>query len=81
MTDVTAHESGCAGRPLNPANRRRRLRLHYIGALGGPEKLTPALSETIQTAVELTCLAAEHRAKIAKAGSSSFDDILATVRL
>jgi hypothetical protein len=84
MTDtnqLTAHEQGRAGRPLSPANRRARLRMSYINAVG-PENLTPALTEAILSAVELTCLAADVRRKIAKAGGSgTAEDLLALVRL
>jgi hypothetical protein len=81
MTDhITAHETGRAGRPLSPATRRSRLRMHYIKAIG-VENLTPALREQIQAAVELTAMAAEHRVKLAKGGSPTSDDLLAAVRL
>ena len=76
---VTAHEAGSAGRPLSPANRRRKLKLHYINMVG-EQNLTPAISEQIQTATELTCLAAEARAQLRKKGAS-VEDINAIVKL
>jgi hypothetical protein len=82
MTDIqiTAHELGRAGRPMSPATRRSKLRMEYINAIG-VENLTPSISEAILSAVELTSMAAEQRAKIAKAGAASPDDLLAVVRL
>jgi hypothetical protein len=83
MTDihtVTSHETGRAGRPLSPANRRARLRMQYIHAIG-VENLTPALTEAILAATELTCLAADIRRKVAKAGGGTAEDLLALVRL
>jgi hypothetical protein len=79
-TSITSHEKGRAGRPLSPANRRARLRKSYIDAIG-VQNLTPALSEAILAAVELTCLAAEVRTKIAKAGTGTAEDLMALVRI
>jgi hypothetical protein len=82
MTDihVTANETGRAGRPLSPAKRRSRLRMHYINAVG-VENLNPVVSEQILAAVELTCMAAEQRAKINKSGVASADELLSVVRI
>jgi hypothetical protein len=82
MTDthIIAHEQGRAGRPLSPATRRSRLRMHYIRQIG-IENLTPILSEHVLAAVELTCMAAEQRARITKSKSPTSDDLLAIVRL
>jgi hypothetical protein len=82
MTDttITAHETGKAGRPLSPANRRARLRLEYINAIG-PSNLTPAISEAISSAAELTVMAAEVRSKVAKAGGGSTKDLLALIEI
>jgi hypothetical protein len=83
MTDVhiTSHELGKPGRSLSPAKRRARLRAQYIADIGGPENLTPALSEAILAATELTVMAAELRKKIVKAGAGTADQMLALVRL
>jgi hypothetical protein len=80
MTDITAHETGKAGRPLSPAKRRSRLRMAYI-QLVGVENLNPILSEQILAAVELVSLAAEQRARITKSGATSAENLLAIVRL
>jgi hypothetical protein len=82
MTDthISAHETGRAGRPLSPAKRRSRLRMFYINQIG-IENIDPVLSEQVLAAVELTCMAAEQRAKITKHGAASADDLLAVVRL
>jgi hypothetical protein len=78
---VTAHEQGRAGRPLSPAQRRSRLKMSYINAIG-PENLTPEISEAILTVVELTVLAAEVRRKVAKAGGQpTSKDLLSMVRI
>jgi hypothetical protein len=78
-TSVTSHEKGKAGRPLSAANRRARLRKSYIEAVG-VENLTPALSEAILSAVDLTIMAADLRTQIAKSGGTS-EDLMALVRL
>jgi hypothetical protein len=82
MNDIstTAHDQGRAGRPLSPATRRSRLRKEYIRAIG-VENLSASTTEAILAAVELTSMAAEQRAKIAKSGAASADDLLAIVRL
>jgi hypothetical protein len=83
MTDtslVTAHEQGRAGRPLSANQRRARLRMSYINAIG-VENLTPEITEAILTAVELTVMAAEVRRKVAKAGAPTPDDLLSLVRI
>jgi hypothetical protein len=54
--------------------------MSYINAVG-VENLTPAISEAILSAVELTCLAAEVRSKVAKAGAGTSEDLLALVRI
>ena len=79
-TSTTAHDQGRAGRPPSPATRRSRLRMSYINAIG-VENLTPAITEGILAAVELTCLAAEQRTKVTKSGAVTADDLLAVVRL
>jgi hypothetical protein len=82
MTDIhtTAHEKGKAGRPPSSATRRAKLRKEYIDAVG-VANLTPALSEAILAAVELTVMAAEVRAKISKAGTGTAEDLMALVRI
>ena len=82
MADIqtTANEQGRAGRPLSPAKRRSRLRMHYIRAIG-VENLTPPITEMILAAIELTCMAAEQRAKITKRGAATAEELLAVVRL
>ena len=83
MTDtiqITAHEQGRAGRPLSPAARRSRLRMHYINSIG-LENITAPIAEDILAAVELQVMAAEQRAKITKSGAASAEDLLAVVRL
>ncbi len=82
MTDthISAHETGRAGRPLSPAKRRSRLRMHYIAQIG-VDNLDPVISEHVLAAVELICMAAEQRAKITKSGAATADDLLAVVRL
>jgi hypothetical protein len=82
MTDttITSHEKGRAGRPPSPATRRAKLRKSYIDAIG-VENLTPALTEAILAAVELTVMASEVRAKIAKAGTGTAEDLMALVRI
>jgi hypothetical protein len=81
IATVTAHEQGRAGRPLSPAQRRARLRMSYINAIG-VDNLTPEITEAILTAVELTVMAAEVRRKVAKAGGQpTNDDLLAMVRI
>jgi hypothetical protein len=79
-TTTTANEQGRAGRPLSPAKRRSRLRLHYIRAIG-VENLTPPISEMILAAIELICMAAEQRARISKTGAATAEQLLAVVRL
>jgi hypothetical protein len=82
MTDIhtTAHEKGKAGRPPSSATRRAKLRKEYIDAIG-VENLTPALTEAILAAVELTVMAAEVRAKISRAGAGTAEDLMALVRI
>jgi hypothetical protein len=81
MTNAhTSTVTGRAGRPPSPATRRSRLRMEYTRAIG-VENLTPAITEGIAAAVELTCLAAEQRTKIMKTGAATADDLLAVVRL
>jgi hypothetical protein len=82
MTDISisSHEAGRVGRPLSPAKRRSRLRMHFIRTIG-LENIDSVMSEQILAAVELTCMAAEQRAKITKTGAASAEDLLAIVRL
>jgi hypothetical protein len=54
--------------------------MSYINAIG-VDNLTPAITEAILSAVELTVMAAEVRRKLAKAGPASPDDLLALVRI
>jgi hypothetical protein len=54
--------------------------MHYINAVG-VENLNPVVSEQILAAVELTCMAAEQRAKINKNGVASADELLSVVRI
>jgi hypothetical protein len=55
--------------------------MQYINSVG-VENLTPALTEAILAAVELTVMAADVRRKIAKAGGvGTADDLLALVRI
>jgi hypothetical protein len=79
-TSVTAHQKGRAGRPPSPATRRAKLRKEYIDAIG-VANLTPALTEAILAAVELTVMASEVRTRIAKAGTGTAEDLMALVRI
>jgi hypothetical protein len=54
--------------------------MHYINAIG-LENIDPVVSEQVLAAVELTCMAAELRAKVTKSGAATADDLLAIVRL
>jgi hypothetical protein len=54
--------------------------MHYIQQIG-LDHIDPPTSEAILAAVELTCMAAEQRAKVTKHGAASAEDLLAVVRL
>jgi hypothetical protein len=76
----TANELGKAGRPLSSAARRSRLRLHFIQAIG-LDNITPAISESILAAVELTVMAADIRKKVSKALDVTAEDLTAMIRI
>jgi hypothetical protein len=82
MTDtiITSHERGKAGRPPSPATRRARLRKEYIDAIGA-KNLTSTLVEAINSAVDLTIMAADIRTKITKSGGGTSEDLMALVRI
>jgi hypothetical protein len=85
MTDTTtinpvANEIGKAGRPLSSAARRSRLRLDFINKIGLPN-ITPAISEAILSATELTVMAADLRKKISKNLDATAEDMTALVRI
>jgi hypothetical protein len=54
--------------------------MSYINRVG-VDNLTAEISEAILAAVELTCLAAEARERIEKAGEPSENQMLALVRI
>jgi hypothetical protein len=54
--------------------------MFYIEQIG-IDNLNPVVSEAILSAVELTVMASEQRAKITKNGAATADQLLALVRL
>ena len=80
MPNITAHDLGRAGRPPSLETRKQRLRAEFIAAIGA-DNLTPSRIEAIRSAVEWSAMAAEARAKLMKAGSSSADDTVHVAKL
>jgi hypothetical protein len=82
MTDttITSHQRGKAGRPPSHATRKAKLRAEYRNAIG-VENLTSALVEAIDSAVDLTIMAADVRTRVSKNGGGTSEDLLALVRI